>query len=116
MSTETSSGQDMIVVLDLGSRENPRLMRELRELGVACELRPHTITLDELNALPNVKGVILNGGPDGAQRSVAPEICNAPMPVLMVDYQGDAPWPEDEQLRRETLFNFVMLLCGANAG
>lgn len=56
--------QDMIVILDLGSEENPRLAREIRALGVYSEIYPHDITLAELNALPNVKGVILNGGPN----------------------------------------------------
>ena len=54
--------QDMIVILDLGSEENPRLAREIRALGVYSEIYPHDITLAELNALPNVKGIILNGG------------------------------------------------------
>ena len=54
--------QDMIVVLDLGSEENPRLAREIRALGVYSEIHPHDITPEELAALPNVKGVILNGG------------------------------------------------------
>ena len=53
--------QDMIVILDLGSEENPRLAREIRALGVYSEIYPHDITLAELNALPNVKGIILNG-------------------------------------------------------
>ena len=56
--------QDMIVILDLGSEENPRLAREIRALGVYSEIYPHDITLAELNALPNVKGIILNGGPN----------------------------------------------------
>lgn len=54
--------QDMIVILDLGSEENPRLAREIRALGVYSEIHPHDITLEELKALPNVKGIILNGG------------------------------------------------------
>ena len=44
--------QDMIVILDLGSEENPRLAREIRALGVYSEIYPHDITLAELNALP----------------------------------------------------------------
>ena len=111
--------QDMIVVLDLGSTENDRLVREIRALGVHCEIHPHSITLDELNELPNVKGIILNGGPnrivDGVELDVATEIYNAPMPVLMVDHKGDDPWPEDETARAEALSLFVLCLCGANA-
>ena len=44
--------QDMILILDLGSEENPRLAREIRALGVYSEIHPHDITADELAALP----------------------------------------------------------------
>lgn len=111
--------QDMIVVLDLGSTENDRLVREIRALGVHCEIHPHSITLNELNALSNVKGIILNGGPnrivDGIELDVATEIYNAPMPVLTVDHKGDDPWPEDDATRAEALSMFIFALCGANA-
>ena len=87
--------QDMIVILDLGSEENPRLAREIRALGVYSEIHPHDITRAQLDALPNVKGIILNGGPnrivDGEVIDVAKEIYNAPVPVLVVDHQDDAP-------------------------
>lgn len=96
--------QDMILVLDLGSEENPRLAREIRALGVYSEIHPHDITKEELEALPNVKGIILNGGPnrvvDGVGIDVSQDIYNAPVPVLMADHKGDAPWPEDEQARK----------------
>ncbi|MEG2119792.1 MAG: asparagine synthase-related protein, partial [Pseudoflavonifractor sp.] len=68
---------------------------------------------------PNVKGIILNGGPnrvvDGVSIDVAKEIYNAPVPVLLADHQGDKPWPADDGERRETLSNFVFGLCGATA-
>lgn len=51
--------QDMIVILDLGSTENTVLAREIRALGVYSEIYPHDITVDELKALPNVRGVII---------------------------------------------------------
>ncbi len=109
--------QDMIVILDLGSEENARLAREIRALGVYSEIHPHDITLEELNALPNVKGIILNGGPnrvvDGVAIDVAKEICNAPMPVLQADHNGDEPWPVEEGARLEAISNFVFGLCGA---
>ena len=111
--------QDMIVILDLGSEENPRLASEIRALGVYTEIHPHDITAEELAALPNVKGVILNGGPnrvvDGVEIDVSKEIYNAPVPVLMVDHKGDDPWPEDDQERMQVLANFVFGLCGAEA-
>ncbi len=103
--------QDMILILDLGSDENPRLAREIRALGVYSEIYPHDITAAELAALPNVKGIILNGGPnrivDGVEIDAAKEIYNAPVPVLLVDHKGDKPWPQDEAARKEALSNFV---------
>ena len=54
--------QDMIVILDLGSTENTVIARQIRDFGVYSEIHPHDITVDELNALENVKGIILNGG------------------------------------------------------
>ena len=46
--------QDMIVILDLGSTDNTRLAREIREVGVYSEIYPHDITAEELKKLPNV--------------------------------------------------------------
>ena len=54
--------QDMIVILDLGSTENTKLARAIRDIGVYSEIYPHDITPETLKALPNVKGIILNGG------------------------------------------------------
>ena len=111
--------QDMIVILDLGSEENPRLAREIRALGVYSEIYPHDITLEQLKALPNVKGVILNGGPnrvvDGVEIDVSRDIYNCDLPVLLADHKGDAPWPEEEGARKEAISNFVFGLCGAQA-
>jgi len=111
--------QDMIVILDLGSEENSRLAREVRALGVYSEIHPHDITVDELNALPNVKGIILNGGPnrvvDGVEIDVTDDIYNYPVPVLQADHKGDSPWPDNEGERKEALSNFIFGICGAQA-
>ena len=111
--------QDMIVVLDLGSEENPKIAREIRALGVYSEIHPHDITLAELKALPNVKGIILNGGPnrvvDGVSIDVAKEIYDCDIPALLVDHRGDAPWPVDDGERETALKNFIFTICGAEA-
>ena len=111
--------QDMIVILDLGSEENPRLAREIRALGVYSEIHPHDITLAELKALPNVKGVILNGGPnrvvDGAEIDASVDIYNCDIPVLLADHRGDKPWPADPGERKQALSNFIFGICGAQA-
>ena len=73
--------QDMIVILDLGSTENTVLAREIRAMGVYSEIYPHDITKEELEKLPNVKGIIINGGPnhivDGVRIDVRQEIYEA---------------------------------------
>ena len=70
--------QDMIVILDLGSTENTVLARNIRDLGVYSEIHPHDITVDELNKLDNVRGIVLNGGEnrvvDGEAVDVDPAI------------------------------------------
>ncbi|MBQ5683644.1 MAG: glutamine-hydrolyzing GMP synthase, partial [Peptococcaceae bacterium] len=82
--------QDMIVVLDLGSTENTVVARQIRDLGVYSEIHPHDITVDELNKLENVKGIILNGGAnrvvDGVAVDVAPEIYTCGYPVISIDH------------------------------
>ena len=66
--------QDMIVILDLGSHENTVLARAIRALGVYSEIYPHDITAAELKALPNVKGIIINGGPNNVIDGVAIDV------------------------------------------
>lgn len=111
--------QDMIVILDLGSEENPRLAREIRALGVYSEIYPHDITLEALQALPNVKGVILNGGPnrvvDGVEIDADSTIYNCGLPVLQPDHKGGTPWPADQAQREAALSSFVFDTCGAQA-
>ena len=80
--------QDMIVILDLGSHENTVLARAIRALGVYSEIYPHDITVEELKALPNVKGIIINGGLnnviDGVAIDVNPSIYTMGIPVMPV--------------------------------
>ena len=82
--------QDMIVILDLGSTENTVIARQIRDMGVYSEIHPHDITVAELNALENVKGIILNGGEnrvvDGVAVDVADEIYNCGFPMISIDH------------------------------
>lgn len=83
----------MIVILDLGSTENTTLARDIREIGVYSEIYPHDITLEELKALPNVKGIILYGGEnniiDGIAIDVNKEIFEAGVPVFAIDHKNE---------------------------
>lgn len=82
--------QDMIVILDLGSTKNAQLAREIRAVGVYSEIYPHDITAEELKALPNVKGVVLNGGEnrivDGVAVDIADEIYACGIPMMSIDH------------------------------
>ena len=82
--------QDMIVILDLGSTENTVIARQIRDMGVYSEIHPHDITVEELNALQNVKGIILNGGEnrvvDGKAVDVDPALYDCGYPVISIDH------------------------------
>ena len=75
---DVSMKQDMIAIIDLGSEENSAIARLIRSYGVYSEIYAHDITLDSLKKMPNVKGVILNGGPnrvvDGVKIDVAQDL------------------------------------------
>ena len=114
--------QDMIVVLDLGSEKNTQIARDIRKLGVYTEIQPHDITAEALAALPNVKGVILNGGPnrvvDGVAIDASDAVYQSGLPLFAVDHQGriaqNLPaWPECEKARLEALSDFVFGTCKA---
>ena len=82
--------QDMIVILDLGSTENTVIARQIRDLGVYSEIHPHDITPEELGALENVKGIILNGGEnrvvDGTPVEVSPKLYTLGYPMMAIDH------------------------------
>ena len=112
--------QDMIVILDLGSTENTVLARRIRDLGVYSEIHPHDITAEELQALDNVKGVILNGGEnrvvDGKAVEIRPELYDLDIPMISVDYPGSRCGTQLQQLPdEETLKAFVFDTCKAEA-
>ncbi len=113
--------QDMIVILDLGSTENTVLAREIRALGVYSEIYPHDITVAEMEALPNVKGIIIYGGPnhivDGVRIDVIEDIYKMGIPVMAIDHElakceeNYATWEEAEA----NIKAFVFDTCKAEA-
>lgn len=115
----------MIVILDLGSHENTVLARAIRALGVYSEIYPHDITVDQLKALPNVKGVIINGGPnnviDGVAIDVNHEIYSAGIPVMAAGHEKalcDVKLPQfdnDEQAIKDAVKGFIFDTCKAEA-
>ncbi len=115
--------QDMIVVLDLGSTENTGLARAIRALGVYSEIYPHDITADELKNLPNVKGIILNGGKnnviDGEKIDVNSDLYALGIPMLSIDRPDDKAQtldvlPASEEDMKSAVKSFVFDTCHAN--
>ncbi|SUP52360.1 GMP synthase [glutamine-hydrolyzing] [Weissella viridescens] len=47
---------DTILVLDFGSQYNQLISRRIRELGVYSELKPHTLTAEQIKEI-NPKGL-----------------------------------------------------------
>ncbi len=112
--------QDMIVILDLGSTENTVIARQIRELEVYSEIHPHDITMEQLKALPNVKGIILNGGEnrvvDGMAVDVDPAIYEQGIPVLAIDHPTAKCERRLEAMpEMAVLKDFVCNVCQAQA-
>ncbi len=117
--------QDMIVILDLGSHENTTVARAIRALGVYSEIYPHDITLSELQALPNVKGIIINGGPnnviDGVSIDVNHDIYSAGYPIISAGHDKalcEVKLPQftnDEEAIKSAVKSFVFDVCKAEA-
>lgn len=106
--------QDMIVILDLGSENNSALAREIRALGVYSEIYPHDITLKELQANTNIKGIILNGGVnrvvDGVEIDVLPEIYDLKVPFASIDHKQ----AKCDELKNLKSFVFDECKCATN--
>jgi GMP synthase (glutamine-hydrolysing) len=115
--------QDMIVILDLGSQNNTAIARAVRDLGVYSEIHPHDITVDKLSQLPNVRGIIINGGKNnlinGVKIDVNHSIYEAGYPVMAVEHEPATcenkrtTWPEKDEEINEVLQNFIFNTCQA---
>lgn len=81
---------DKIVVLDFGSQYNQLIARRIREFGVYSELHRNTMTLDEIKALGDVKGIVFSGGPNSVYEKDAPKcdpaIYTSGIPILGICY------------------------------
>ena len=64
---------DKILILDFGSQYNQLIARRVRELGVYSEIVPFDIDIKEI-ANPDVKGIILSGGPNSVYDDFSPRI------------------------------------------
>lgn len=83
------SYHDRILILDFGSQVTQLIARRIREAHVYCEIRPCTISAEEIqNFKP--RGIILSGGPasvsDGGAPAASPVVFSLNVPVLGICY------------------------------
>lgn len=117
--------QDMIIILDLGSHENTNIARAIRALGVYSEIHPHDIKPEDLKKMPNLKGIIINGGEnnivDGVEIDVCSELYSAGYPIMAVNHKKAIcsltyeAWPDCEDKLNDLLKDFVFNSCKAQA-
>ena len=108
---------DTIVIVDLGSKKNAELAREIRALGVYSEVVNYDVEAEYLANMSGLKGIIYNAGPnrivDGTEVDVNSEVKNLEIPILYVDYGSKSDLPEDETARKEKLSDFIFNECKA---
>lgn len=112
--------QDMIVVLDLGSTRNTDVARAIRALGVYSEICNYDIRLEELKKMPNVRGIVANGGPnnvvEGKKVVLSQEVLESGLPVFTFDYpEGpeNVSMPQSDEEIAQVLKKFVFDQCHA---
>ena len=80
---------ELVLVLDFGGQYNQLIARRVRECDVYCEVKPYTISIEQIKEL-NPKGIIFTGGPSSVYGVNAPtcskEIFELGIPVLGICY------------------------------
>ena len=78
-----------VIVLDFGGQYNQLIARRVRECNVYCEVKPHTMSVDEIRAFDPI-GIIFTGGPQSVYAEgspqVDPEIFRLGIPILGICY------------------------------
>ena len=78
-----------VLVLDFGGQYNQLIARRVRECNVYCEVKPHSMTIDEIKAYDPI-GIIFTGGPQSVYAAgspqVDPKIFELGIPVLGICY------------------------------
>jgi len=79
------SVKETVLIIDFDGPYNQLLTREIRNLGVFSELKPHSITMEEVTQI-NPKAIILSGQSEQLHTKMGREIFNLGIPVLGIDY------------------------------
>ena len=78
-----------VLVLDFGGQYNLLVARRVRECGVYCEIKPYTISLDDIRAF-DPTAIIFTGGPATVFEPDAPRLDNGifalGLPILGICY------------------------------
>ena len=81
--------RETVIVLDFGGQYNQLIARRVRECNVYCEVKSHTMNLDEIKAM-KPKGIIFTGGPNSVYEDTSPscskEIFELGIPILGICY------------------------------
>lgn len=79
----------LVLIIDFGGQYNQLIARRVRENGVYCEVKPYTISIDEIKSL-NPVGIIFTGGPNSVYTGNAPkcskELFDLNIPILGICY------------------------------
>ncbi len=81
--------KELVIVLDFGGQYNQLIARRVRECNVYCEVKPYSMSLDEIKAM-NPKGIIFTGGPNSVYDEESPRYENSiyelGIPILGICY------------------------------
>lgn len=81
--------KESVIVLDFGGQYNQLIARRVRECNVYCEVKPYTMSLDEIKKA-NPKGIIFTGGPNSVYDEASPHydkaIFELGIPILGICY------------------------------
>jgi len=80
---------EIILIIDFGGQYKELIARRVRECGVYSEIKPRTITAEEIGKISPI-GIIFTGGPDSVYQDGAPscdpKILKLGIPVLGICY------------------------------
>ena len=62
-----------ILILDFGGQYNQLIARRVRECNVYCEVKPYTMTMEEIRAFDPM-GIIFTGGPNSVYDAKSPQV------------------------------------------
>ncbi|MEX2722940.1 MAG: glutamine-hydrolyzing GMP synthase, partial [Candidatus Freyarchaeota archaeon] len=66
--------RDTIIVLDFGGQYTHLISRRVREMGVYSEIYPYDVSVEELEKVSKLKGIIFSGGPSSVYSEDSPII------------------------------------------